>query len=65
MSDITERLTDAQKVAIIGCIDALALMAGEGFCVPEDAIYNLANAFDMPPHLEYGAWVRAALGDQP
>lgn len=63
-AEIAGKLTTAQREAIIGCVDALAEMAGDGFCVPEDAIFELACAFYMPSHLEYGEWVRAYLQEQ-
>jgi hypothetical protein len=51
-------LTEAQRNAIIKCVDALAELAGEGFCVAEDAIHDLFDAFDGDSSLEYEVWIR-------
>lgn len=58
---IAGRLSPKQREAIIECVDALDALTGEGFVVAEEAIFNLATAFNMPSDLEYGEWIRAHL----
>lgn len=57
---IADKLTKAQREAIIQCVDALNDLAGEGFCVAEDAIFELHNAFYGNGE-HYGEWIRALL----
>lgn len=57
---IVRGLSKAQREALIECVDALAELAGEGYCVAEDAIFNLFEAFHGDSSLEYGPWVRTA-----
>lgn len=59
-----EQLREAQRVALIACVDALDELAGEGFCVAEDAIFGLFSAFDGDPNLNYPEWIRAILKEQ-
>ena len=57
-------LTKAQREALIACVDALAELAGEGFCVAEEAIFNLFEIFGgrhTHANEEYGVWVRDIL----
>ena len=56
--EIAASLTEAQRAALIQCVDALSELAGEGYCIAEDAIFNLHDAFGGDGSLEYEAWVR-------
>lgn len=60
---IAARLSEAQKRALIQCVDALSELAGEGFCTAEEAIFELFSAFDGNPDLAYEQWVRSILGE--
>lgn len=63
-AQIAATLTKAQRDALIECVDALSELGGEGFFVAEDAIFNLFEAFDGDPNLDYRQWVRAILEKQ-
>jgi len=63
-AEIAASLTEEQRKALVACVDALADLAGEGFCVAEEAIFNLFEVFGGPhthANEEYGVWVRAIL----
>ena len=63
VDNIVAGLSEAQRKAIIQCVDTLSHFAGEGLCFAEDAIFDLFVAFDGDPDLTYEQWVRSALGD--
>ena len=46
-AEVAARLTEAQRAALIACVDALDELAGEGFCVAEDAIFELFSALGI------------------
>lgn len=71
---VAEGLTEAQRAALVQCVDVLngfageglmAEVAGRGYVGADDALYDLAVAFDMDDRLEYTDWVRDHLrGEQ-
>lgn len=61
VEEIARKLTDRQREALIACVDALSHQAGEGFCIAEDAIFDLFQAFNGPETdagATYEEWVR-------